>query len=311
MYENLRIFTGSASVSFCDKVCKILGIKRSDIEHIRFDDGECSVRILDSIRSKDVYLIQSLAAPVNDNLMEMLIIIDALKRASANRISVIIPYLAYARQDKSEVGREPISAKLVANLISTAGANRVLTIEPHTPQLTAFFDIHVDGLSGAKVFVDYANKSVDLSNAIIVSPDIGGVERARFYSMRLGKLPIAVINKKRDKPNFVSEMFLVGDVRGKHAIIIDDIVDTGRTLIKASDLLLSQGALDVSAFVAHPILSLDACERIEKSSLKKLLVTDSLSRNNLTSKIDVISISKLIADAIERLHLEKSLSNLY
>ena len=311
MDTNIKIFSGEANLPFCDKVCEILGVQRSQIEFIKFNDGELSVKILDSVRGKDVFLIQSLSAPVNDNLMEMLIIIDALKRASAKRISVIAPYFAYARQDRLGEGRQPISAKLLANLISTAGANRVLTIEPHTPQLMAFFDIPVDGISGAKVFVDYAKKKLNLKDVIIVSPDVGGVERARFYATHLGRLPLAVINKRRDKPNHVAEMFLVGDVHGKHAIIIDDMVDTARTLIKASDLLLENGALDVSAFIVHPILSKDSQERIQDSNISNLIVTDTIYHDRLESKIKTLSITGLVADAIKKLHLEESLSDLY
>ena len=311
MDDSIKIFSGQANVPFCDNICQTLGVLKSSIEYIRFNDGELSVKILESVRGKDVFLIQSLSAPVNDHLMEMLITIDALKRASAKRISVIIPYFAYARQDRLGDGRQPISAKLLANLISSAGANRVLTIEPHTPQLMAFFDSPVDGLSGARVFVDYAKKNFNLNNVIIVSPDVGGVERARFYAMRLGNLPLAVINKRRDRPNHVAEMFLVGDVYEKHAIIIDDMVDTARTLIKASDLLLEEGALDVSAFVVHPILSRDAVERVQDSNMQKLIVTDTIFHDDLDKKIISIPITSLVANAIKKLHLEESLSDLY
>lgn len=311
MDDNIKIFTGRANIPLCDEVCAQLGVEKSNLEYIRFNDGELSVRIEDSVRGKDVFLMQSLSSPVNDHLMEMLITIDALKRASAKRISVIIPYFAYARQDRLGQGRNPISAKLLANLISCAGANRVLTIEPHSPQLMAFFDIPVDGISGVKVYEKYAKKYQKLNDVIIVSPDVGGVERARSYAALLGKLPLAVINKRRDRPNFVAEMFLVGDVRGKHAIIVDDMVDTARTLVKASDLLLEQGALDVSAYIVHPILSNDSMQRIEDSNISSLVVTDTILHESLSPKIKVITISGLVANAIKRLHLEESLSELY
>ncbi len=311
MNSDIKIFTGRANVPFCDAICKCLHTSKGEMEFIAFHDGESSVKVIDSVRGSDVFFVQSLSSPVNDHLMEMLIAIDAIKRASAKRISVVVPYFAYSRQDCMKDGRQPISAKLVANLISIAGANRVITMEPHTPQLMAFFDIPVDGLSGVHAFLKYITESHGIENSIIVAPDIGGVERARFYSSHLHDFPLAVINKRRDKPNEVSQMHLVGDVRGKRAIIVDDMVDTAGTLIRACDLLLENGAIEVSAFIVHPILSLDAQEKIQNSRLKELVVTDTIFHDHYMPKIKILSVAELISSAIYNIHKEVSLSELY
>lgn len=311
MSNDIKIFTGRANITFCENICDILKIPQSRMDFITFNDGESSVKIIDSVRGCDVFFVQSLSSPVNDHLMETLIAVDALKRASAKRISLVIPYFAYARQDRIVEGRQPISAKLVANLISVAGANRVVTMEPHTAQLMAFFDIPVDGLSGVHVFLKYIKGLKDIENTIIVAPDIGGVERARFYASHLDNFPLAVINKRRDKPNKISQMQLVGDVRGKRAIIIDDMVDTAGTLVRACNLLLENGATEVLAFVVHPILSSNAQEKIQSSELKELITTDTISHNKYVSKIKVLSVSEFMATAISHIHQEISLSSLY
>ena len=316
MDNNFKIFTGQANIPFAEKVCMILGKKISDVEYIKFADGELSLKVLESVRGQDIFIIQSISSPVNDNLMELLIIIDAIKRSSAKSISIIVPYFAYARQDRSTSGRQPITAKLVANMISSAGANRVMMMEPHTLQMLGFFDIPVDGLSGCDAFLNYfaqidGTEEEKLNNYILVSPDVGGVERVRKYANHFDNMPIAVINKRRDKPGSVSEMYLVGDVRGKHAIIIDDMVDSGGTLCKAANLVLENGAIDVSAFIVHGILSHNAKELIENSKLKKLVITDTIKQGELPSKIKVTSIAPLVAEVIERVYSNQSLSDLF
>ena len=309
MDDSIKIFSGQANVPFCDNICQTLGVLKSSIEYIRFNDGELSVKILESVRGKDVFLIQSLSAPVNDHLMEMLITIDALKRASAKRISVIIPYFAYARQDRLGDGRQPISAKLLANLISSAGANRVLTIEPHTPQLMAFFDIPVDNLYGTIVFLDYV-KNKNLKNPIVASPDVGGVARARSLAKSLN-LDMVIVDKRREKANESEVMNIIGDVNGKDVILIDDMIDTAGTIVKAAEVLKKNGATSVMAFCTHPVLSGPAYDRINSGVLDELVTTDTIPLKEQSPYIKVLTTAPLFGEVIRRVYHDESVNSLF
>jgi ribose-phosphate pyrophosphokinase len=280
---------------------------------VRFSDGELSVEIGDNVRGRDVFVVQSTSAPGNDHLMELLIVIDALKRASAWRITAVLPYFGYARQDRKLRPRVPITAKLVADLITTAGAHRVLTVDLHAGQIMGFFNIPVDNLNSLPVLLPYLREKYGNEDRVIVSPDMGGVERARLFATRFDNTEIAVIDKRRSGPNQVAEMNVVGEVAGKTAIIVDDMVDTGGTLVKAAETLLEKGAKRVVACCAHPILSGNATERIAASPLVELVVCDSIAipRSSLHEKITVLSVSPIVAEAIRRIHSDDSVSSLF
>lgn len=283
------------------------------MEVVRFSDGELSVEIGDNVRGRDVFIVQSTSAPGNDHLMELLIVLDALKRASAWRITAVIPYFGYARQDRKLKPRVPITAKLVADLLTTAGANRVLTVDLHAGQIMGFFNIPVDNLNAMPVLLPYLKKRYGKDNLVIVSPDMGGVERARLFATRLDNAEIAVIDKRRSGPNQVAEMKVVGEVKGKTAIILDDIVDTGGTLVKATETLLKEGAKRVSACCVHPVLSGNAVERISGSALDELVVTDTINipRSLQSEKIQILSVAPIVAEAIRRIHMDDSISSLF
>jgi ribose-phosphate pyrophosphokinase len=308
----LKVFSGNANRPLAEKVCDYLGISLGNAEVKTFSDGEISVEINENVRGKDVFIIQPTCPPVNDNLMELLIMIDAARRASAGRITAVIPYYGYARQDRKVAPRQPISAKLVANLITVAGASRVLTMDLHAGQIQGFFDIPVDNLFARPVLLHYLKEHFK-DDLVIVSPDAGGVERARAFAKRLDA-SLAIIDKRRERANVAEVMNIIGDVKGKTAVIVDDMVDTGGTLTKAASALLDKGASAVYACCTHPVLSGNAVQRIAESPLKELIVTDTIPLSEEArkcSKIKVLSVGKLFGEAVRRIHLNESVSVLF
>lgn len=309
----LTVFSGSSNPRFTGDITNNLGMELGRCELIRFSDGEISVEIGDNVRGRDVFIVQSTCAPGNDNLMELLIVIDALKRASAWRITAVMPYFGYSRQDRKLKPRVPITAKLVADLITTAGADRILTMDLHSGQIMGFFNIPVDNLNSRPVILPYLKERYGGEDLTIVSPDMGGVERARNIAERLGNAAIAIIDKRRMAANQIAEMNVVGDVLGKTCIIVDDMVDTAGTLVKAADTLLQHGAKRVSACCSHAVLSGNAVDRIAGSRLDEVIVTDSIPvpQSKKNDKIAVLSVSSLFAEAIQRIHSEDSISTLF
>ena len=310
--RNLRIFTGNSNKELVEKICNYLEISIGDANVRKFSDGEIEVTINESVRGMDVFVVQSIFFPPNDNLMELLILIDALKRASAERITAVLPYYGYARQDRKVLPRAPISAKLVADLITVAGASRLLTIDLHAGQIQGFFNIPVDHLFASYVLLDYLRERF-ANDLVIVSPDAGGVERARALAKRLSA-SIAIIDKRRDKPNESKVMNIVGEVKGKVAVIYDDIVDTAGTLTNASEALKKNGAKRVYACCVHPVLSGKAIENLKNSCIEELIVTDTIplkKNSHEWNKIKVISVSTLLGEAIRRIHNDESVSSLF
>ena len=311
--SKLKIFSLNSNPELAESIAKEVGVPLGKVAVTRFSDGEVQINIEESIRGSDVFVIQSTSSPVNENLMELLIMLDALKRASARTINVVIPYYGYARQDRKARSREPITAKLVANLLTSAGATRAITLDLHAPQIQGFFDIPIDHLVAVPLLSDYfLEKNFDPSEIVIVSPDHGGVTRARKMADRL-KATIAIIDKRRPRPNVAEVMNIVGNVEGKTAILIDDIIDTAGTISIAAAALKENGAKDIYACCSHPVLSGPAMERIENSVIKELVVTDSIKLDDeqKSSKIVELSIAKLLADAIVRVYEEKSVSTLF
>ncbi|MBW2598369.1 MAG: ribose-phosphate pyrophosphokinase [Deltaproteobacteria bacterium] len=294
------------------KICEYINVPLGGEKVKRFSDGEIQIEIDENVRSKDVFVIQSICSPVNDNLVELLLMLDALKRASANRITAVIPYYGYARQDKKVAPRVPISAKLVADILTVAGANRIITMDLHAGQIQGFFNIPVDNLFAAPVIIDYIRKKFN-NDLVIVSPDAGGVERARAFAKRLNA-GLAIIDKRRDAPNQAKAMAVIGDVTDKIAVILDDMVDTAGTLVEAAGAIMKNGAREIHASCSHPVLSGPAIQRIEDSELKTLVVTDTipLKENAIDcNKIKVLSISKLIGEAIIRSFKGDSVTSLF
>lgn len=311
--DDLMILSGTANPELAKKVAENLGVPVGNTMVKKFSDGEIRVQVNESVRGDDVFLIQSGCSPVNDNLMELLIMIDALKRASARRINVVMPYYGYARQDKKVRPREPIAAKLVANLISTAGASRLLGVDLHAAQIVGFFDIPVDHLYAGPIIADYlANSGIDLSNTVVVSPDVGGVPRATALAEVLGT-PLAIVVKRRPEPNKSEVMELIGDVTGKTCIMFDDMIDTGGSIINGAEALLTRGAKEIYAACTHGVLSGGAPERLLQSSIKKVIITDTipLAEDKRNGKFVVVSVAGLLADAIMRIHKEGSVSELF
>ncbi len=309
MIDEIKVFSGSSNPSLGEKICKYLDIPPGKIILKKFSDGEIFVKIDENIRGRDVFIVQS-TQPPGDNVIELLLMIDAAKRASARRITAVIPYFGYARQDKKDEPRVPISSKLIANLITTAGADRILTLDLHTDQIQGFFDIPVDHLYSAPVLVEHF-KNIDTSNYVIVAPDVGGAKRARGLAKRLNGLPIAIVDKRRPAPNVAFVMHLVGDIKDKCALIVDDIVDTAGTLTGAANLLREKGAKSIEAWCTHPVLSGPAKERIENSPIEKLYVTDTIPLRWNSPKIEVLSVANLLGEAIRRIHEEHSVSSLF
>ncbi|KIM11655.1 MAG: ribose-phosphate pyrophosphokinase [Sulfuricurvum sp. PC08-66] len=304
-----KIFAGTASQQFTEDVCRNLDVPVSKAEIKRFSDGEISVKISESVRGRDVFIVQSTGAPSNDNLMELLIMTDALKRSSANSITAVVPYFGYARQDRKAAPRVPISAKLVANLFEKAGVDRVVTIDLHAGQIQGFFDIPVDNLYGSIIFEEYI-KSKNLKNPIIASPDIGGVARARYFADKLG-LNMVIVDKKREEANQSEVMNIIGDVKGYDVILIDDMVDTAGTMVKAATVLKQKGANSVMACATHPVLSGPAYDRIDKGDLDELVVSDSLVLRQACDKITVLTLAPLFAEVIRRVYHNESVNSLF
>ena len=310
--EKFKIFCGTANEPLCDEVCAFLGMTRGQALITRFADGEAYVQIKENVRGADVFVMQPTCYPVDGNLMELLLILDALKRASARRITAVIPYYGYARQDRKDKPRVPISSKLVADLLTTAGAHRALVIDPHTPQLQGFFNIPVDHLFASPVLVDYFKK-LTLPNLTVVSPDAGGVERARFFAKKIDA-PLAIVDKRRVEMNVAEIMNVIGDVEGRTCLIIDDLIDTAGTLVKTAAALIEAGASAVYACCSHPVLSGPAVENISKSCIQEVIVTNTIPLTDdakAQSKIKVLSIAGLIGRAIQSIHEETSVSKLF
>ncbi len=304
-----KIFAGTASVEFAQEVCGSLDVPLSKAEVKRFSDGEISVQIAESVRGRDVFIIQSTGAPSNDNLMELLVMTDALRRSSANSITAVVPYFGYARQDRKAAPRVPITAKLVANLYQTAGIDRVVTIDLHAGQIQGFFDIPVDNLYGSIIFEEYI-KEKNLKNPIIASPDIGGVARARYFAKNLG-LEMVIVDKRREKANESEVMNIIGDVKGHDVILIDDMVDTAGTMVKAASVLKQKGATSVMACATHAVLSGPAYERIKEGELDELVVTNSLSLRQDCEKIKVLTVAPLFGEVIRRVYHNESVNSLF
>jgi ribose-phosphate pyrophosphokinase len=312
MSRELRVFTGSAHPALGEAIARFLGVPLGRAHLARFSDGEVWFQIQDNVRGADVFVVQPTGPPVNENLMELLVMIDAFKRSSATRITAVLPYYGYARQDRKDKPRVPISAKLVADLLSTAGTSRVLTMDLHASQIQGFFDVPVDHLFAAPVIMDHVAKQ-KLPKLTVVSPDAGGVERARAYAKRL-EATLAIVDKRRESPNVAEVHNVVGDVEGRTTLIVDDMIDTGGTLAKVAFALKEAGAREVLASSSHAVLSGQAVKKIEESPLSQLIVTDSIplaEEKRRCPKIVVLSIAELMAKAIRNIHEEASVTSLF
>ncbi|MDU7693332.1 MAG: ribose-phosphate pyrophosphokinase [Helicobacter sp.] len=307
--KGFKIFSGSAHEEFGVELVHQLDCMMSKCKVSRFSDGEINVQISESVRGKDVFIIQPTCAPTNDNLMELLIMSDALKRSSANSINAVIPYFGYARQDRKAAPRVPITAKLVANLLETAGISRIITMDLHAGQIQGFFDIPVDNLYGSIIFRDYI-RSKNLPNPIIASPDIGGVSRARYFAEQLN-LDLIIVNKRRSDANKSEVMNIIGDVSGKDVILVDDMIDTAGTICQAADVMKDAGATSVMALATHPVLSGSALDKIAKSSLLEVVVSNSIPLKGSSPKITVLSVAPLFAEVIRRIHQNQSINSLF
>ena len=313
--KDIKIFAANSTVRVSEQIAECLGLPSGKSEVSTFSDGEITVSLFESVRGSDCFIIQSTCAPVNNNIMEMLIMIDAMKRASAARITAVIPYFGYARQDRKAKARDPISAKLVADLITTAGADRVLTMDLHVPQIQGFFNIPVDHLLGAPVLSNYLKDRIgdNVDEYVAVSPDLGSVTRARTFATRLG-CPLAIVDKRRQKANVSEVMNIIGDVRGKKVILIDDMVDTAGTLCNSAQALIDKGgATEVIACATHGVLSGPAIERLQNSCIKELILLDTipLPPEKAIPKITLLPVAPLFAEAIERIYEDKPVSTMY
>ncbi|MDO3412907.1 ribose-phosphate diphosphokinase [Saccharibacillus sp. CPCC 101409] len=309
--SKLKIFTCNSNPKLANQIADYIGIPMGESNTTSFSDGEIQVKLSESVRGSHVYIIQSTCAPVNDNLMELLVMVDALKRASAKSINVVIPYYGYARQDRKARSRDPITAKLVADLIEKAGAHRVIAMDLHAMQIQGFFDIPVDHLLGVPILAQYF-RSKQIENPIVVSPDHGGVVRARKLADLLSA-PLAIIDKRRPEPNVSEVMNIIGNIEGKTAILVDDIIDTAGTIVLGANALMEGGAKEVYACCTHPVLSGPAMDRLENSPLKEVIVTDTIpiTHPNPTNKLKVLSVAPLLGEAIIRVHEELSISKLF
>src|SRR5690625_408629 len=309
--DSLQLFTLNSNQPLAEEIANHIGVELGKCTVSTFSDGETQINIEESVRGRDVYVIQSTSEPVNDNIMELLILIDALKRASAATINLVIPYYGYARQDRKARSREPITAKLVANLLETTGVSRVVTLDLHAQQIQGFFDVPIDHLQGVPLLAGYIEQK-NLQDVVVVSPDHGGVIRARRMADYL-KAPIGIIDKRRPKPNVAEVMNIIGDIEGKTAVIVDDIIDTAGTMQLAADALIEKGAKEVYACATHPVLSGPAIERIENSQIKELVVTNTiqLPKEKQIDKITQLSVANLIGEAIIRIHEDQSISTLF
>jgi ribose-phosphate pyrophosphokinase len=310
--DKFKIFSGTANERLADDVCEFLGLTRNQAQVTRFKDGEAYVQIQENVRGADVFVIQPTSRPVDEHLMELLLMIDALKRASARRITAVVPYYGYGRQDRKDKPRAPISAKLVADLLTTAGADRALIIDPHASQIQGFFNIPVDPLFASPVLVDYF-KRLNLPNLTVVSPDAGGVERARFFAKKMDSA-LAIVDKRRVEANVAEIMNVIGDVQGRTCLVIDDLIDTAGTLVKTAAALMENGATAVYACCSHPVFSGPAVENIAQSCIKEVVVTDTIPLSDEAKKepkIVVRSVAGLIGRAIQSIHEETSVSKLF
>ncbi len=313
MIDKIKIFCGNSNTQLAQEICENLGLPLSESLVRTFSDGEIRVEICENVRGRDAYIVQSTCAPTNNNLMEMLIMMDALKRASAAKITAVIPYYGYARQDRKAAPRTPITSKLVADLITTAGADRVVTVDLHAGQIQGFFNIPVDNLYAAPVIVEYIKKEFEGQNIIMVSPDAGGTERARAFAKRIG-CTLAVIDKRRSAPNVAEVMHVIGDVRDKVAILLDDMIDTAGTLTHGARALKQHGASKIYACATHGVLSGPAIERINESDITEVVLTNTIplgDKVEKSSKIRLLSVAPLLAEAIRRIHEDESVSSLF
>jgi ribose-phosphate pyrophosphokinase len=314
--DRIKIFSGSANPSLAEELCHCLGLPLGKASLRQFADGEAYIQILENVRGADVFVVQPTCTPVDRHLLQLLFMIDALKRSSAERVTAVLPYYGYARQDRKDKPRVPISAKLVASLIERAGADRVLALDLHAAQIQGFFDIPVDHLFSAPVMIEYF-KPQEIPHLTVVSPDAGGVERARAFAKRLKGptgVPLAIIDKRREDVNVAEVMHIIGRVRGRNCLIVDDLIDTGGTLVKATEALLAKGAISVTACATHAVLSGPAIERIESSQLKEVVFTNSIPMSEAAkrcSKIRSLSVGKLLATAVQSIHEETSISVLF
>ena len=311
-HDRLRLFSGSANIPLAQEVARYLGIDLGPMVRKRFADGELYVQIQESIRGCDVYLIQPTCGPVNDRLMELLIMIDACRRASARQITAVIPYYGYARADRKTAGRESITAKLVANLITEAGAGRILAMDLHSAQIQGYFDIPFDHVYGSPVLLDYL-ASKQLTDIVVVSPDVGGVARARAFAKKLGDAPLAIIDKRRQAHNVAEVMNLIGDVRGKTAVLVDDMIDTAGTICEGARLLRREGARQVYACATHAVFSPPAIERLSSGVLEEVIVTNTIPvlEENRFEQLTVLSVANLLGETIWRIHEDTSVSSMF
>jgi ribose-phosphate pyrophosphokinase len=311
MRNGISVFGGNANIPLLEEICKILRVKQGDASVGKFSDGEIEIKINQNVRGNDVFVVQPTCQPANDNLMELLILLDALKRASASRITAVLPYFGYARQDRKDQPRVPITAKLIANLLSRAGATRVLTIDLHAGQIQGFFDIPLDHLYAINAFVDYF-ETKKIENLVVVSPDVGGIKMARAYAKRLNA-GLAIVDKRRINDREAEVMNIMGDVKGRNVVLVDDIVATAGSLVEAAAAVRNVGAGDVYATITHPVLCGPAIERISTSSIKELIVTNTIpiEEKKMVEKIKVLSVAPLLASAIKRIHNEESISILF
>lgn len=309
--KRLKIFTGNANPELAEEIAQYLGVSVGDAKCTRFSDGEIQVKINESVRGADVFIMQPTCSPVNEHLMELLIMIDAVRRASAKRITAVLPYYGYARQDRKTRARDPITAKLVANILNASGARRVLCMDLHAGQIQGFFDIPVDHLPGVPILAEYIMQ-VGLENIVVVSPDLGGVTRARDLAERIGAT-IAVIDKRRPEPNVAEVSSIIGSIRGKNVVMLDDIIDTAGTITKGAEALKQWGANDIYVCCTHPILSGPALKRLEEAPIKEVVVTNTIPvpKEKMIDKIKILSVAPLLGEAIIRIHEDLSVSKLF
>ncbi|MBI4713353.1 MAG: ribose-phosphate pyrophosphokinase [Planctomycetes bacterium] len=310
--ERLQVFAGTASAEFADKVCAKLCITKGNINISRFPDGEINLKINEDVRGSDAFIIQSVCPPVNEHLVELLIMIDCLKRASAERVTAVIPYFGYARQDRKAEGRVPITAKLVANLLTVAGADRILTIDLHAAQIQGFFDIPVDHIYASPVMLDYFQRK-KMSNLIVVSPDVGGIKMARAYAKNLN-CDLAIVDKRRTGPEQTEAVHIIGEIRGKNVLMVDDMVSTGTSISEAATVLREHGARDIYICATHPVLCGNAVEKLIRAKFKEAVFTDtiSLDQSKTNNKIvRILTVTELVGEAIRRIHNSESVSSLF
>ena len=312
MKNHMLVFSGNSNKALAQDICKFLKIKLGDASVDKFSDGEIRVKINENVRGHDVFIVQTTSYPSNDYLMELLIMIDALRRASAQRITAVLPYFGYARQDRKDQPRVPITAKLVANLLTVAGADRILTVDLHAGQIQGFFDIPLDHLFAFTIFADHIKRLKLDHNMVVVSPDVGGIKTARAYAKKI-KCHLAIVDKRRVDDNKAEVMHIMGEVKGKHAVIVDDMVATAGSLVEAVEAIKKAGAKDIYATITHPVLCGPAVEMIKKSMLKELVVTDTIPipKERMIKNIKVLSVAPLLGEAIKRIHEEESISVLF